>query len=54
MFRAVIIVVAVIVASGYMVLNPPAPSCDAKTPQTFVVSTNPYVCDFTRGGVSPW
>ncbi len=48
MFR-VIIAAVVIAGSGYLLLNPSEPSCDAKTPKTFVVSANPYVCDFTRG-----
>jgi hypothetical protein len=30
------------------------PPCDERTPAAFVVSTDPYKCDFTRGGGSPW
>ena len=48
MFRLLIAAV-VIAGSGYLLLNPSEPTCDERTPETFIVSTSPYVCDFTRG-----
>lgn len=46
-----LLVVALIIAgASYALWVASEPHCGATTPGTFVVSTDPYVCDFTRGG----
>jgi hypothetical protein len=46
---SVLVLVAILMSTYSRV-----PTCDDHTPKIFVVSTSPYVCDFTRGGGSPW